>query len=57
MGLGRTRGRLGALTAVLVVFATACNGLTVDQRGVYTAQQTTTLTGDVTVAEGQTALE
>ncbi len=54
MGLGRTRGRLGALAAVLVVFATACNGLTVDQRGVYTAQQTTTLTGDVTVAEGQT---
>ena len=34
--------------------AAVCNGLTVDQRGVYTSVPTTTISGDVTVADGQT---
>jgi hypothetical protein len=38
-------GRGGAARA-------ACNGLTVDQRGVYTSAPTTTITGDVTVGGG-----
>jgi hypothetical protein len=53
MGLGRSRRWLAAL-AVAVLAASACNGLTVDQGGVYTAEPTVTITGDVTVDERQT---
>jgi hypothetical protein len=53
MAQGRARRGLAALAAVVLV-AAGCNGLNVDQRGVYTAQPTTTITGDVTVANGQT---
>jgi len=53
MAQGRARRSLAALAAVVLI-AAGCNGLNVDQRGVYTAQPTTTITGDVTVAGGQT---
>jgi hypothetical protein len=53
MAQGRARRVLAALAASVLV-AAGCNGLNVDQRGVYTAQPTTTITGDVTVANGQT---
>ena len=53
MGLGRTR-RCRLVLAVLALLAAACNGLTVDQRGIYTSAPTTTITGDVTVSDGQT---
>jgi hypothetical protein len=43
--------RLGALVLVAVVVA-ACNGLTVDQRGVYTSSPTQTITGTVEVGNG-----
>jgi hypothetical protein len=50
--VGKRRGvRLAAL-ATLVVVLVACNGLTVDQRGVYTNSPTQQITGTVTVAQG-----
>ena len=49
--LGGRKLRLGAV-ALLAVVAMACNGLTVDQRGVYTSSPTTTFTGKVSVADG-----
>lgn len=52
MGIGRIgkRGvrRAMALAASMLLLA-ACNGLTVDQRGVYTSSPTQTVTGNVTV--------
>ena len=53
MAQGRAR-RGVAVLAALVLVAAGCNGLNVDQRGVYTSQPTTTITGDITVANGQT---
>jgi hypothetical protein len=53
MGLGRARRCRTALAAV-VLTAAACNGLTVDQRGVYTSGPITTITGEVTVNDGET---
>jgi hypothetical protein len=49
------RNRFGrcALVAVALVLA-ACNGLTVDQRGVYTTSATQEMTGTVAVGEGDT---
>jgi hypothetical protein len=47
----RKRLRLGAL-ALVAVFVAACNGLTVDQRGVYTSSPTQTITGTVEVGNG-----
>jgi hypothetical protein len=44
--------RLGAV-ALVVVIAAACNGLSVDQQGVYTSDPATTFTGRVSVSEGQ----
>jgi hypothetical protein len=45
------RLRACALALVVVVLA-ACNGLTVDQSGVYTSEATQTMTGKVTVGKG-----
>ena len=50
MGL-RRRARLAAVAAV-VLLAAACNALTVDQRGVYTASPTQPITGTVSVGAG-----
>jgi hypothetical protein len=47
------RPRLGA-AALVVVVAAACNGLTVNERGVYTSSPTQTITGEVSVASDQT---
>jgi hypothetical protein len=52
MGIRRRLGR-GAL-AVAIVVLVACNGLTVDQRGVYTSSPTQQVTGTVEVGEGDT---
>ncbi|HET6949117.1 MAG TPA: hypothetical protein VFI47_02015 [Acidimicrobiales bacterium] len=45
--------RLGAV-ALVVAIVGACNGLTVNERGVYTASPTQTITGQVSVASDQT---
>jgi hypothetical protein len=45
------RLRVGAV-ALLATAAMACNGLSVDQRGVHTSSPTTTFTGRVSVADG-----
>ncbi len=50
MGQGKLR-RFGALVLVAAVVA-ACNGLSVDQRGVYTSSPTQTMTGTVDVGTG-----
>jgi hypothetical protein len=47
------RLRLVAI-ALVVVVAAACNGMTVDQRGVYTSSPTQTITGDVDIADDDT---
>jgi hypothetical protein len=47
------RLRLGAVALVVVVLA-ACNGLTVDQSGVYTSAPTQVMTGDIEVADDDT---
>jgi hypothetical protein len=54
-GLVRLRKRLrfGAVALVAVLVA-ACNGLTVDQRGVYTSSPTQTITGQIEVARDDT---
>jgi hypothetical protein len=49
----RRRPRLGA-AALVVAVAAACNGLTVNERGVYTSSPTQTITGEVSVASDQT---
>jgi hypothetical protein len=51
MRVGR-RLRLGAGALAIALLAAACNGLTVDQRGVYTSSSPTAITGTVTVGEG-----
>src|SRR5262245_6257376 len=51
MRLGR-RLRIGAAALAIALVAAACNGLTVDQRGVYTSTSPTTITGTVTVSDG-----
>lgn len=51
MRLGR-RLRIGAAALAIALVAAACNGLTVDQRGVYTSTSPTTITGTVQVADG-----
>ena len=50
---GRAFRRFGAV-ALAGLLVAACNGLTVDQRGVHTSDPTTTITGTVTVASNQT---
>jgi hypothetical protein len=50
MRLGHRWGRCALVAAVLVL--AACNGLTVDQRGVYTSSPTQAITGTVNVGEG-----
>ena len=47
------RLRLGAVALAVVVMA-ACNGLTVDQSGVYTSSPTQTVTGEIKVADDDT---
>jgi hypothetical protein len=47
------RLRLGAVALAVVVVA-ACNGLTVDQSGVYTSSPTQTVTGEIKVADDDT---
>jgi hypothetical protein len=47
------RLRLGAVALAVVVVA-ACNGLTVDQSGVYTSAPTQTVTGEIKVADDDT---
>ena len=44
--------RVSALALVAVIVA-ACNGLTVDQQGVYTSDATQTMTGTVKVGNGE----
>ncbi len=48
---GGRKLRPGAVALVVVLVAAACNGLTVDQRGVYTSAATITFTGTVSVAD------
>jgi len=50
MRIGHRWGRCALVVAVLVL--AACNGLTVDQRGVYTTSPTQEITGTVNVGEG-----
>ncbi|HEY8545989.1 MAG TPA: hypothetical protein VIL36_13115 [Acidimicrobiales bacterium] len=50
MRLSHRWGRCALVAAVLVL--AACNGLTVDQRGVYTTSPTQEITGTVNVGEG-----
>ena len=47
------RLRRGAAVLAVLVLA-ACNGLTVDQRGVYTSAPTQTITGEIKVADDDT---
>jgi len=51
MGIRRRLGRVALAVAITVVLA-ACNGLTVDQRGVYTSSPTQHMTGTVEVGQG-----
>ncbi|HEX6568127.1 MAG TPA: hypothetical protein VF015_03150 [Acidimicrobiales bacterium] len=48
----RVKGRLRLGAVALAAVLTACNGLTVDQRGVYTSSPTQAITGTVEVAKG-----
>jgi hypothetical protein len=50
----RTRPRVAAVPLALVLVVAACNGLTVDQRSVYTSAPTQTITGDIEVAADDT---